>query len=160
MFFPCLGDNSGSFSSLFRIAMWCYFQNNWFTKTYMGKWGRNWFYVASSVFFIWQPKCIPCQVELVESWLVNGLWGYINIVFFFFIMWIFSLCARPLGALTMRSHLEDKNGAAQLTGRNKAAVTSLLSCLMPPKENHPQPTHLMGLANIKDGEKLWNNCSN
>lgn len=54
----------------------------------------------------------------------------------------------------MRSHLEDRYGVAQLTGCNKAALTTLLSCLLAVeaclgKKTSPEPVHFMGIANVK-----------
>ncbi|XP_042373418.1 uncharacterized protein LOC121967330 [Zingiber officinale] len=65
-----------------------------------------------------------------------------------------SWCARSLGALTARSHSEDRYGVAQLTGCNKAVVTTLLSCLLAVeaclgKKTCAPSAHLLGAANIR-----------
>lgn len=67
---------------------------------------------------------------------------------------ICSWCARALGALTARSHLEDRYGVAQLTGCNKAVVSTLLSCLLAVeacvgKKTSVQLAHMLGPANIR-----------
>ncbi|WOL16856.1 hypothetical protein Cni_G25644 [Canna indica] len=67
---------------------------------------------------------------------------------------ICSWCARALGALTARSKLEDRCGVAQLTGCNKAVVSTLLSCLLAVeaclgKKTSAQPTHMLGPASIR-----------
>ncbi|URD84420.1 Nucleoporin protein Ndc1-Nup [Musa troglodytarum] len=67
---------------------------------------------------------------------------------------ICSWCARALGALTARSHSEDRYGVAQLTGCNKAVVSTLLSCLLAVeacvgKKTSAQLAHMLGPANIR-----------
>ncbi|CAL9782668.1 unnamed protein product [Musa acuminata subsp. burmannicoides] len=67
---------------------------------------------------------------------------------------ICSWCARALGALTARSHSEDRYGVAQLTGCNKAVVSTLLSCLLAVeacvgKKTSVQLAHMLGPANIR-----------
>ncbi|WOL10723.1 hypothetical protein Cni_G19482 [Canna indica] len=67
---------------------------------------------------------------------------------------ILSWCARCLGALTARSHFEDRYGVAQLTGCNKAVVFTLLSCLLAVeaclgKKTIAQPAQLFSPAGIR-----------
>lgn len=74
--------------------------------------------------------------------------------FVMFPMQKYSWCARCLGALTARSHAEDRYGVAQLTGCNKAVVTTLLSCLLAVeaclgKKTYAPSAHLLGAASIR-----------
>ncbi|KAM0950213.1 putative nucleoporin protein Ndc1-Nup [Dioscorea sansibarensis] len=67
---------------------------------------------------------------------------------------LYTWCARAAGAITARSHSEDRYGVAQLAGCNAAVVSTLLSCLLAieaclGKKTSPQTAHLLGPGNIR-----------
>ncbi|RWW75984.1 hypothetical protein BHE74_00015962 [Ensete ventricosum] len=87
---------------------------------------------------------VLCSIRIMEIFFISVNTPYL----------ICSWCARALGALTARSHSEDRYGVAQLTGCNKAVVSTLLSCLLAVeasvgKKTSVQLAHMLGPANIR-----------